>query len=247
MALMTLTDSYQPTRAVLHTVAVHIVARARLAATGRFGLRVTPGGFGTPEFGDGPQRVRVSGALLIVESGAASAASSRAIPIDNAAFRELADFAGVDLETTINVGQDTPPRPDPQAILHVDGSAADTVGQWFDVTNRALDRVGEVVGPTGLASLVQLWPEHFDCAFDIAYDDADPKSHRVNLGGSPGDGFEPMPYVYVGPWNSDRPGDREFWNAPFGAVLRHHDVADSSDPVGEVSDFFLQGLRYLRG
>ena len=29
----------------------------------------------------------------------------------------------------------------------------------------------------------------------------------VSLGASPGDGFEPDPYLYVGPQNAERPGD----------------------------------------
>jgi hypothetical protein len=30
-------------------VAVHVIARARVEGSGRFSLRVTPGGFGTPD------------------------------------------------------------------------------------------------------------------------------------------------------------------------------------------------------
>ena len=41
-----------PTRDVLKRIATHVLARRRYAATGRFGLRATPGGFGTPAFGD---------------------------------------------------------------------------------------------------------------------------------------------------------------------------------------------------
>ena len=247
MALTELSDAHKSTRETLQIVAVHILARARLAGTGRFGLRVTPGGFGTPEFGDGPGRIRMSGAMLIVESGAAGAASSRATSIDGSTLAELATFAGVDLETNVDVGHDTPPLPDPQAKLSADGPAAEAIAAWYDVTNRALDRVGEFVGRSAAASLVQLWPEHFDVAFDAAYDDRDPKSRRANLGGSPGDGFEAMPYAYIGPWSAGRPGDSAFWNAPFGAVLRYRNVSDSSDPVGKVSAFFVDGLRRLRG
>src|SRR5262245_10681805 len=43
---------YAATRAELHRVAAHVIARRRFVVTERFGLRVTPGGFGTPLFGD---------------------------------------------------------------------------------------------------------------------------------------------------------------------------------------------------
>ena len=42
-----------PTRAALHRVAVHVLARTRTEASGRFSLRVTTGGIGTPDLPDG--------------------------------------------------------------------------------------------------------------------------------------------------------------------------------------------------
>ena len=44
-------------RVALHRLAAYVIAPTRYAVTGRFGLRSTPGGFGTPEF-EG-RRVRV--------------------------------------------------------------------------------------------------------------------------------------------------------------------------------------------
>ena len=70
---------------------------------------------------------------------------------------------------------------------------------------------------------------------------------RANLGGSPGDGFLGTPYAYVGPWTDDRPGDESFWNAPFGAVYAYDDVASTDDPVGELTRFYVDGMRRLAG
>jgi hypothetical protein len=53
------------TRVALQQVAVHVLARRRHAMTGRFGLRPTPGGLGTPLFGEG-EVVRISGDVLVV-------------------------------------------------------------------------------------------------------------------------------------------------------------------------------------
>ena len=65
-SLTALPDSFSATRDTLQRVAVHIVARARWQGGAHsVGLRVTPGGFGTPEFGDELTRVRVSGDLLV--------------------------------------------------------------------------------------------------------------------------------------------------------------------------------------
>ena len=91
----------------------------------------------------------------------------------------------------------------------------------------------------------QLWPEHFDLALDLAYDPADPAQRRVNLGGSPGDEHHPDPYLYVGPWTPDRPGDPTFWNAPFGAVLGADRVQLAPDSLAAATEFFRHGLDRL--
>ena len=71
-----------------------------------------------------------------------------------------------------------------------------------------------------------LWPEHFDVAISVG---------EVNYGVSPGDRFEPEPYAYVGPWTP--PEQDDFWNAPFGAVLR---LSPDAGP-DEVLAFFDRG------
>lgn len=226
----------------LHLVAVHVVARARHQASGRFSLRISPGGFGTPDFGADPRRVRVTGGTLIVESDAPGAASSVASGIDGTSLRELAAAAGVDLDIPFDVGHDTPEFGDPDAALALDAAAASDLCGWFGVVAAALDRVVESVPATDGPSLARLWPEHFDVAIDVA---ARP-GVRVNLGGSPGDQFSGEPYLYVGPWTADRPGDEAFWNAPFGAARTRSEL-DAADPVGSAVAFLLDGVRRLAG
>ena len=238
---MPLPESFASTRASLQRVAVHIVARARDQATGRFGLRSTVGGFGTPEFGEDSLRVRVSGALLIKESGAKGGTSMAAMSIDGASLADLSHHAGVDLDAALDVGHDTPELGDTSEVLVVDGTAASALAGWYAAVSEALDRVAAELPADSSPTLVQLWPEHFDVALDAA---ATPE-RRANLGGSPGDGFHDEPYAYVGPWTDDRPGDQSFWNAPFGAVLGYGAVAAASDPVAALTAFFLDGMRRL--
>jgi hypothetical protein len=237
--LQPLPDEFATTRAALQRVAVHIVARARSQATGRFGLRVTPGGFGTPEFGDDLRRVRVSGRSLVVEQGPPGGAASRVVAIDGASLLELAATAEVDLDAPLDVGHDTPELGDRTVPLAVDRAAADALAVWYSVVASGLDRAVGELGEMSSPTMVQLWPEHFDVGVDVA---ARPDV-RVNLGGSPGDGFEDRPYAYVGPWTDDRPGDPTFWNAPFGAVLAYDDVTTSDDPVGAIAAFLVDGVR----
>ena len=80
-------------------------------------------------------------------------------------------------------------------------------------------------------SAVQLWPEHFDLGCNI---------DGVNFGASPGDGYSPEPYIYVGPWNSDGLGG-EYWNAPFGAVLPYGELLGAGDQRQAALAFLRRG------
>jgi hypothetical protein len=236
-------EALSPARTELHRVAVHVVARARIEATGRFSLRVTPGGFGTPEFGSDARRVRISGSNLVVESDAVDAAAANAMAIDGSSLAELARFAGVDLTETIDVGHDTPPLGDIKAPIALDTAAAIELAEWFEQTATILDSVLTSLTAYAAATLPRLWPEHFDVAIEAQAT----AERRVNLGGSPGDGSSDEPYLYVGPWTDDRPGDAEFWNAPFGAMRTRSQLAD--DPAGLVAAgtaFLLDGYARLR-
>lgn len=239
-------DTFADTRDTLHRVAVHVVARARQQATGRFGLRVTSGGFGTPTFGEQVRRVRLSRGLLVVETAGKDHADTQAMPIDGATLAELAAFAEVDLDADLDVGHDTPPVGDGDAPLSIDVRAARALSGWYTVVGEALDAVA-AARPAASASAIQLWPEHFDVALDAAFDVASPGDRRVNLGGAPGDGFHAAPYLYVGPWTDDRPGNDRFWNAPFGAVLGFDEVRAADDPVDAAAEFFLRGYDRLAG
>jgi hypothetical protein len=225
----------------LRLVGVHVLARARQEATGRFSLRITPGGFGTPEFGANCRRVRVAQGTLIVETDAPGAASSTAHPIDGTSMRRLADLAGVDLGAALDVGRDTPVVGDAEAPLELDGAAADDALGWLGDVAGALDRVLAALPATSGASVARLWPEHFDVAIDVAAR----AGVRVNLGGSPGDSFSSEPYLYVGPWTADRPGGDGFWNAPFGAA-RARSQLDGGDLAGSAAAFLLEGLHRLQ-
>jgi len=224
----------------LRRVAVHVVARARQHATGRFSLRVTPGGFGTPEFGVDQRRVRIAGRSLIVESDKPGAASATSRPINGSTLSELATLAGVDLSQPLDVGRDTPPLGDIEVPIVLEEAAAVAVAEWFGVVAEALDRVLVDLPTPAIPTLPRLWPEHFDVAVEAQASEA----IRVNLGGSPGDGFIAEPYLYVGPWTGDRPGNPAFWNAPFGA-MRTRSELDSADPAGSAAAFLLEGVRRL--
>jgi hypothetical protein len=231
---MTDTTGLERSRRTLQRVAVHIVARARQQATGRFSLRVTEGGFGTPEFEPGPRRVRVASGSLIVESDAPGAARTRTRAIDGSSLRQLAELAGLDLGRALDVGPDTPELGDVDAPLAIDPGGAEEITRWFAHVATVIDRVLTELPADSEPSLTRLWPEHFDVAIDVA---ARP-GLRVNLGGSPGDSFSAEPYLYVGPWTDARPGGSPFWNAPFGAAR------SEPDPDRAV-DFMLDGIARL--
>lgn len=228
------------TRDALHRVTVHVLARARVEALGRFSLRVTPGGIGTPDLSDG-RRVRISGDRLVVESDAAGAAAVRTVPIAGSTLTSLAAVAGVDLDGPLDVGHDTPPLGDPDAVIALDAAAAADLAAWYRDVATILDGVLAALPDHAAPTLPRLWPEHFDVAVEAQATPA----RRVNLGGSPGDGFCDEPYLYVGPWTADRPGDAGFWNAPFGAFRTRSGLVAGGDPVAAGVAFLLDGYGRL--
>ncbi|MHB8466173.1 MAG: hypothetical protein ACYDH6_16140 [Acidimicrobiales bacterium] len=221
-------------RTDLHRIAAHVLARRRKDVSGRIGLRATVGGIGTPAFGEGPEVVRIAGAVLVRETKEGSAT----MPIAGASLRDLAGFVDADVDAPLDLGADTPAVGDPDAPIVVADEAFVPFADWYDLGWRALDAVVAHLGAEGQPSVIQIWPEHFDAAVDVAVGGG----ARVNLGASPGDGFHAEPYLYVGPWGPERPGDSGYWNAGFGAFLGR---ADIDGPAGAV-DFLLEGISRLR-
>ena len=224
------------TRLVLHRVATHVLGRRRHAVTGRFGLRATPDGFGTPAYGDPTEVLRVAGTHLVREVGS----NASVLALGGASLGEVAAFAGADLTTPFSAGDDTTPLGDIAAPLDVDPDVATALAEWFDLGWRSIDTTVAEAGAAGRATVLQLWPEHFDAGCSVAVGPGD--GDRCNIGASPGDGFADDPYLYVGPWGTERPGDPAYWNAPFGAVLMRATVLAAADPVAEAVEFFRRGL-----
>jgi hypothetical protein len=224
--LRPLPDDYVETREALRRLAVYVLSPARKAVTGRIGLKPTAGGFGTPLFGDDDEQLRVDGGELFRHRGAD--VESTAITSLSAA----AAFAGVALSEDPGVGHDIPELGDPDAPLPVSPDAALALGDFYRFSDSLLEDFRAELHSSGQeCSTVQLWPEHFDLGCNI---------EGVNFGCSPGDGYSPEPYVYVGPWNSEGL-EGDFWNAPFGATLSYKELLDSEDQHGTALGFLRRG------
>lgn len=227
------------TRRTLHRIAAHVLGRRRHQVSGRFGLRASPGGFTTPAFGDDPESLRVTDGVLVRDIGS----QTIALAITGSTMRRLITFAGADPDVEFSAGDETPLLGDLDEPLEIDSKAARLVTGWFTLGACALDRVLADLSEDADPVTVQLWPEHFDLGTNVV----SASGVRVNLGASPGDDGIEEPYLYVGPWGPDRPGDPAFWNASFGAVLRTSDMAASPDNVGAGAAFLRSGLDRMTG
>lgn len=213
----------------LRRLAVYVLAPARRAVNGKIGLRWTMGGFGTPFFGRDEQ-LRVAGADLIRQRRD----GAQAEPVTSLAA--AAAFAGVDLSEDPGVGRDLPGLGDPESPLPLDVAASVVYGDWFGFAASVLEQLRFELRQLGATvSRVQLWPEHFDMAFD---------NSTANFGCSPGDIEHPEPYLYVGPWKRDGLDD-EFWNESFGAVLPYSELLAAPDQRGLVLAFLRRGAALL--
>jgi hypothetical protein len=239
------------TRTELHRISAHVLGRRRYQVSGHFGLRVGPVGIVTPAYGAEPEVLRIASGWLIREVGS----ESSTIEINGATLADLAAFAGADLATPFSAGADTPPLGDVDAPIALDGDAYTTVVRWLELGANVLDALradlaytagrdeadGEVEHLVHQLATVQLWPEHFDLGTVVTL----ASGRKANLGFSTGDGYSEEPYAYVGPWDDARPGDREYWNAPFGASLSRHAAFEREYPQIDCVGFMLRGLAYL--
>jgi hypothetical protein len=223
--LRPLPPTFATTRDALHMLAEHVLAAARYRSTKRIGLRATPGGFGTPPFGNG-ERILVDGDELVHEhDGLAPHARITTV-------RAAANFVGIEPGLPPGIYEAaTPLRPDEP--LDVDVAAARALGEWYALGDAALRQMRERAAQSS-PSEIQLWPEHFDLACDFGDADA---GTRAYYGASPGDTTVTEPYLYVGPWDNARRIGR-FQQYPFGAAVRYSELATAADPAAGALRFF---------
>jgi hypothetical protein len=217
-----LPDSFGSTREALHRVAEEAVAPARKPHN-EIALRQTPGGFGTPEFEFEGERiqVRVEIADIVLERG------DHAI---RAPLTSLADAGALLGAKLLPDGLPTDSSP-----LDIDPGAAAVLADFYELASRALTGFRSSLPEGADASDINLWPEHFDIAFEAGAEEA---GQRANYGASPGDDEHEQPYLYVGPWKAEVEG--ELWNATgfTGAELGYSELLDAEDAERVAVDFF---------
>jgi hypothetical protein len=221
MVLRPLPEEFASTREALHLVAERLVAPAR-KPDNEIALTPTPGGFGTPPFAlDGVRiQVRVEGGDLVVERDGV---------VRRGRLDSLAGGARL-------LGPELLPdgMPDDEGPLAIDPAAAERLAELFAFAARALETFRGGLRASDEPSAINLWPEHFDIAFESGPSDA---GGRANYGVSPGDAEHPEPYLYVGPWTARPEG--ELWNASAfpGAELAYADLCAAADPEATAIEF----------
>jgi hypothetical protein len=218
----------------MHALAEHVLAPARYRADGHIGLVPTPGGFGTPTFGDG-ERVRVDGVELVHERPGTSTR------VRITTVGAAAQFVGISPGAPAAVY--TPATPcDPDRSLAVDADAAGVLAAWIALGDSMLDQLRETYAahdPTAPT----IWPEHFDLGCELGDASA---GTRANYGASPGDSAIAQPYLYVGPWEASRRSG-QLASQPWGAAMTYEELSAAADPKGAGIDFFLEGAALLLG
>ncbi len=229
-----LPDGYRDGRRALHQIAFFAVAPTRYASTGKLGLRYTHRGFGTPFFG-ADEQVRVAGEHLIYQREG----EVRTTPIST--LRAATSFLDIAYRDVWFDDFHDPLAPvDPDTALVIDASVTDAIGDWFGFATSVLERARRTPGAAEV-SRVQVWPEHFDVAFEMGAGDS-----RASYGASPGDDNHPEPYLYVAAWGSIDRSD-PYWNDTTfnGASLPYRDLLAAQDQRASALDFFRQGYERL--
>ena len=225
---------YVSSREDFHRLAYGVIAMTRYEANGKFGLRYTAGGFGTPFFGDDRQ-VRVVGTTLVDQIGDAVRT------IVPTTLAEAAAFLGVEPQTVAAEG-DSPELGELDRTLALTSETGEFLGQWFGFGVSVIEELRATVDAEASPEPYQLWPGHFDPAAAIGNEVA---GQRATFGASPGDDGSAEPYLYVGPWAGV--GDDPFWNAVSfpGATLSYAELLASDDQRGAALAFFRRAIALL--
>ena len=133
---------------------------------------------------------------------------------------------GLDCQVRVEAGElvrQRGPEETREAVAGVDRAAAAALGEFYGFACSVLEEL-RALESDDEPSPVQLWPEHFDIAFELGSE-----GRRANYGASPGDGDHGEPYIYVGPWSAEVSG--ELWNARGfgGAELRYSELIEAED------------------
>jgi hypothetical protein len=229
--LQPLPDSFVSTREALHRVAEQLVAPARKPHN-EIALRQTPGGFGTPvfEFEGARLQVHVDGAELVLDRDG----EAERIPLTS--LTEAGERLGSALLPD-GIPADAAP-------LDIDPAAADRLADFYELADKVLREIRETLPAGDVPSDINLWPEHFDIAFEAGDEEA---GKRANYGASPGDEGHDEPYLYVGPWTAEVSGD--LWNAEGfpGAELTYSDLVGGADQEAAAREFFASRHEALAG
>lgn len=199
------------TRTGLHTVAEQVLAGPQHRTSGTIRLAVTPGAVETVS----QPRLRLTASTVSGPGGEASLLGSTSVMALGAAVGVQAGPPDGVYGDTSGVAADE--------SLSIDAATATALLDWFSV------------GAAGLLTFAPderavLWPEHFDLAIT---------ADEVNYGVSPGDGYSPVPYAYVGP---HRAVADPFFDAPFGAVRTWEQAPDAAG----LAAFFAEGRDRVR-
>jgi hypothetical protein len=230
MRLAPLPEAFAGTRDALHRLAVYVISPAQRLVNGEIIMRATPGGFSTFPF-DG-RVIGVDGADLLVD-GARH-------PIGS--LNDAAGLAGIEPDVGQQEQFDVPAHGDLDAPLPVDATAARALGDWYAFATDVLDAVRADARPEDDATIVRIWPEHFDAAVDAGDEAA---GGRATYGASPGDAHHAEPYLYASPWAGridpffDDPGFR-------GVARTYAQLAASPEPRAAALAFLREARERIR-
>ena len=236
--LAELPAAFDRTRRSLHQLAFFAIAPKRFDQTTKLALRYTHGGFGTPFFGD-EEQIRVEGDLLVHQRGQ-EVRSTRITTLE-----EGCAFLSIPYRDVWFEGFHDPLSPAGGTTeLPVDPAATAAIGDWFGFASSVLEEARRTPGAADV-SRVQLWPEHFDLAFEMGALDS---GQRASYGASPGDDGHTEPYLYVAAWGDIDRSD-PYWNdATFnGASLPYSQLLDAEDQQATALAFLRDGFARLTG
>ncbi len=159
-------------------------------------------------------------------------------------FEEGGESGGADCQVRVEGAELVRQRGDTEEREPIEGAdpaSARVLGDFYGFACSVLEELRAEEGDED-PSPVQLWPEHFDIAFELGDEQ---RGRRANHGASPGDDDHSEPYFYVGPWTAEVSGP--LWNASGfkGAELTYAELLEAPDARRLALDFLRERHRAL--
>lgn len=228
-----------------HIMAAYVISGVRRRALKKIGLRHCEGGYCAQiQTDDSYREIQMTtNTITDLKDGNVKTHVPKTL-------KDAAEFLGTEVDTQWAEPFDIPKISNEDEPIKVDAKSGVFLGQWFNFAYQVLEQVREMSIENG-SNTIQLWPEHFDFAFEWGDDD---DGTKASVGISPADAHDDgirQPYLYVSLWYPDNLAKEKFDENIFnsktfkGAILKLDDILNVATTYEDQKNVALEFFKRI--